>query len=87
MLLRTDSYGISPTRRSNSWRESSPIEKKKTNLHCLLTCRIGCIAQLVEHWAFNLVVAGSSPAIPKKTTHSIFLVDFALFQRPNFPND
>jgi len=25
----------------------------------------GCIAQLVEHWAFNLMVAGSSPAIPK----------------------
>lgn len=28
---------------------------------------IGCIAQLVEHWAFNLMVAGSSPAIPKPT--------------------
>jgi hypothetical protein len=27
-------------------------------------CLIGCIAQLVEHWAFNLMVAGSSPAIP-----------------------
>ena len=26
----------------------------------------GCIAQLVEHWAFNLMVAGSSPAIPKQ---------------------
>lgn len=32
------------------------------------SCKIGCIAQLVEHWAFNLMVAGSSPAIPKKTT-------------------
>ena len=29
----------------------------------------GCIAQLVEHWAFNLMVAGSSPAIPKPTLH------------------
>ena len=30
---------------------------------------LGCIAQLVEHWAFNLMVAGSSPAIPKPTLH------------------
>ena len=29
------------------------------------TSFFGCIAQLVEHWAFNLMVAGSSPAIPK----------------------
>jgi hypothetical protein len=29
-----------------------------------ITVRKGCIAQLVEHWAFNLMVAGSSPAIP-----------------------
>lgn len=29
------------------------------------TSFLGCIAQLVEHWAFNLMVAGSSPAIPK----------------------
>lgn len=32
---------------------------------------LGCIAQLVEHWAFNLMVAGSSPAIPKPTLHYI----------------
>ncbi|KAI3670771.1 hypothetical protein L2E82_53726 [Cichorium intybus] len=25
--------------------------------------------QLVEHWAFNLMVAGSSPAIPKPNLH------------------
>lgn len=30
---------------------------------------LGCIAQLVEHWAFNLMVAGSSPAIPKPNLH------------------
>ena len=34
------------------------------------TSFFGCIAQLVEHWAFNLMVAGSSPAIPKPTNHS-----------------
>jgi hypothetical protein len=26
----------------------------------------GCVAQLVEHRAFNLMAAGSSPATPKK---------------------
>lgn len=36
-------------------------------------CQIGCIAQLVEHWAFNLMVAGSSPAIPKKKTTLVFV--------------
>ena len=25
---------------------------------------LGCVAQLVEHWAFNLVAVGSSPATP-----------------------
>ena len=30
----------------------------------LLYSAFGCIAQLVEHWAFNLMVAGSSPATP-----------------------
>ena len=25
----------------------------------------GCVAQLVEHLAFNLMVVGSNPAIPK----------------------
>lgn len=34
------------------------------------TSFFGCIAQLVEHWAFNLMVAGSSPAIPKPALHS-----------------
>lgn len=29
-----------------------------------LSQNAGCIAQSVEHWAFNLMVAGSSPAIP-----------------------
>lgn len=38
------------------------------------SCKIGCIAQLVEHWAFNLMVAGSSPAIPKKN-HSCIRKD------------
>lgn len=33
------------------------------------TSFLGCIAQLVEHWAFNLMVAGSSPAIPKPNLH------------------
>ena len=28
---------------------------------------LGYIAQLAEHWAFNLMVAGSNPAIPNKT--------------------
>ena len=35
----------------------------------------GCIAQLVEHWAFNLMVAGSSPAIPKPALHSTMSKD------------
>ena len=34
----------------------------------------GCIAQLVEHWAFNLMVAGSSPAIPKQTYLTLYLL-------------
>ena len=33
------------------------------------TSFLGCIAQLVEHWAFNLMVAGSSPVIPNPTLH------------------
>lgn len=36
---------------------------------------LGCIAQLVEHWAFNLMVAGSSPAIPKPALHSTMSKD------------
>lgn len=39
------------------------------------TSFFGCIAQLVEHWAFNLMVAGSSPAIPKPTLHSTMKKD------------
>jgi hypothetical protein len=39
------------------------------------TSFFGCIAQLVEHWAFNLMVAGSSPAIPKPTLHSTMSKD------------
>lgn len=39
------------------------------------TSFFGCIAQLVEHWAFNLMVAGSSPAIPKPALHSTMSKD------------
>lgn len=42
---------------------------------CTTTSFFGCIAQLVEHWAFNLMVAGSSPAIPKPTLHSTMSKD------------
>ena len=34
----------------------------------------GCIAQLVEHWAFNLMVAGSSPATPRLETSSNYMI-------------
>jgi hypothetical protein len=34
----------------------------------------GCIAQLVEHWAFNLMVAGSSPATPRLETYSNYMI-------------
>lgn len=41
----------------------------QTSVSALCITVLGCIAQLVEHWAFNLMVAGSSPAIPICTTH------------------
>ena len=37
----------------------------RTNPYLLLHLFLGCIAQLVKHWDFNLMVAGSRPAIPK----------------------
>ncbi|XBI79261.1 hypothetical protein VPH35_088781 [Triticum aestivum] len=49
------------------------------------SCKIGCIAQLVEHWAFNLMVAGSSPAIPKtKKTTLVFVRMHSSLQRALF---
>jgi hypothetical protein len=36
------------------------------SLYISLSIKNGCIAQLAEHWAFNLMVAGSSPATPKQ---------------------
>jgi hypothetical protein len=41
-------------------------EKKKKNVLIKKPTTVGYVAQLAEHLAFNLIVAGSSPAIPKK---------------------
>ena len=54
-------------------------------LKSLFTSYGGCIAQLVEHWAFNLMVAGSSPAIPKtKKTTLVFVRMHSSLQRALF---
>ena len=44
--------------------------------------KFGCIAQLVEHWAFNLMVAGSSPATPRlDNSNNYMITKESVFQR------
>ena len=40
-----------------------------------VSCKTGCVAQLVEHRAFNLMAVGSSPAVPKNCCFCFLYAD------------
>ena len=53
---------------SFSTKSQKPIRRHKVYSYFLG----GYVAQLAEHRAFNLMAAGSSPAVPKNTNKSFY---------------
>ena len=65
-MWKTNTFSFSPCEKDEKHEKYHNMKNKNKMKKDFVKNRVGCIAQPVEHRAFNLMAAGSSPATLKQ---------------------